>query len=135
MPRTVIPAADFAKASMSSSATFGPVLTRRRLRMELRRLREAAGLSLEQVARAMVWSTSKVVRIENGAVGISVNDTKALLTLYQATTPELISYLSELAKHSRRRMWWSQFRDRVPGTFLEFIGLEEDAGRILTYNP
>jgi transcriptional regulator with XRE-family HTH domain len=120
---------------MSPSASIGPVLTRRRLRSELRRLRETAGLSLEQVAREMVWSMSKIVRIENGAVGVSVNDAKALLALYRVTETETIDGISELAKNSRRRMWWSQFRGQVPDSFLEFIGLEHDAARIVNYHP
>ncbi len=120
---------------MSSSASLGPVLARRRLRAELRRLRESAGHSFDQVAREMVWSVSKIVRIESGAVGVSVNDIKALLALYRVTDPEAIRSLSDLAKNSRRRMWWSQFRDQVPGSFLEFIGLEHDANRIVNYSP
>lgn len=120
---------------MASSASPGPILARRRLRMELRRYREHVGLTLDHVAREMVWSTSKIVRIENGAVGVSVNDTKALLGLYQVSDPEAIENLTSLAKSSRQRMWWSQFRDDVPASFLEFIGLEHDANRIINYNP
>jgi transcriptional regulator with XRE-family HTH domain len=113
----------------------GPVLTRRRLRFELRRLREDAGLSLEQVAREMVWSVSKVVRIENGSVGISVNDTKALLAMYGATDSRLVDELLVLAKDSRRRMWWAHYRDQIAPSFLDLIGLEADAARILHFHP
>jgi transcriptional regulator with XRE-family HTH domain len=120
---------------MSAGNSRGPVLARRRLRTELRRLRESAKLSLEAVAGEMFWSVSKIVRIESGAVGISVNDTKALLELYDATTPEVGDELLALAKDSRQRMWWGKYRDQLPSPFLELIGLENDAARVLHYHP
>ena len=124
-----------ARAPMLSRTSRGPVLARRRLRSELRQLREKAELAPEHVAREMVWSVSKLVRIENGTVGISVNDTKALLALYGAAEPETVADLLGLAADSRRRMWWAKHRDHVPATFLEFIGLEDDATQIRQYNP
>src|SRR5215469_10257330 len=51
---------------MLSTAT-SPLVQRRRLRTELRRARSDAGLTQEQVARAMDWSLSKIIRIETGA--------------------------------------------------------------------
>jgi hypothetical protein len=41
----------------------GPTVGRRRLRSALRRARDAAGLTQEQVAAAMDWSLSKLIRI------------------------------------------------------------------------
>jgi transcriptional regulator with XRE-family HTH domain len=120
---------------MAPVSSKGPVLTRRRLRNELRRLREDMGLSLDQVAREMVWSVSKIVRIENGSVGISVNDAKALIDLYGPAASGLSDELLDLAKDSRRRMWWGQYREKLAPGFLEMIGLEEDASRILNFQP
>ena len=65
-----------------------PVVQRRRLRTELRKARQDAGLTQEQVADAMDWSLSKVIRIEAGTVGISTNDLKALLRHYQLDDPD-----------------------------------------------
>ena len=62
----------------------GIATTRRRLRMELRRLREAARLHQSDVAQRLDWSISKLIRIENGSVGISVTDLLALMSLYEA---------------------------------------------------
>jgi transcriptional regulator with XRE-family HTH domain len=118
-----------------SSTGPGPVLTRRRLRFELRRLREAAGLPLDHVAREMVWSVSKIVRIESGAVGVSVNDAKALLSLYDVRDAELAARLVDLAVESRRRAWWSRYREHAAPAYLEFIGLEADAVRIFHFHP
>jgi len=59
-----------------------PTVQRRRLRLELRRARDAAGLRQADVARAMDWSPSKLIRIERGDVSVSTNDLKALLNHY-----------------------------------------------------
>lgn len=57
-----------------------PTVQRRRLRVELRKARDTAGLKQAEVARAMEWSPSKLIRIESGQVSISTNDLRALLT-------------------------------------------------------
>ena len=53
---------------MEVSDSPSPTVQRRRLRAELRRARLDAGLTQEQVATAMDWSLSKLIRIENGTV-------------------------------------------------------------------
>jgi transcriptional regulator with XRE-family HTH domain len=62
----------------------GLATTRRQLRQDLRRLRESAQLPQAEVAHSLDWSHSKLIRIENGSVGVSVTDVKALATLYHA---------------------------------------------------
>jgi len=81
-----------------------PVVQRRRLRAELRKARLEAGLTQEQVAAAMDWSLSKVIRIEAGSVGVSTNDLKAL------------------AQAARERAWWSGYRDVTRPGLLQPIG-------------
>ena len=56
---------------MEVSDSPSPTVQRRRLRAELRRARRDAGLTQEQVAAAMDWSLSKLIRIENGTRDIS----------------------------------------------------------------
>src|SRR5215471_18146876 len=82
--------------------TPSPLVQRRRLRTELRRARGDARLTQDQVARAMDWSLSKIIRIETGAVGISTNDLRALLNLYQINESDRIAELIELARASRQ---------------------------------
>ena len=91
-----------------------PVVQRRRLRTELRKARQDAGLTQEQVADAMDWSLSKMIRIEAGTVGISTTDLKALLNHYQIDNPDLTSQLVALARAARERSWWSVYRDSRP---------------------
>ena len=54
---------------MDETENLSPAVTRRRLRTELRRARLDAGLTQDQTARAMDWSLSKLIRIENGRCG------------------------------------------------------------------
>jgi len=103
-----------------------PVVGRKRLRTALRRAREATGRTQEQVADAMDWSLSKVIRIETGAVGVSTNDMKALLQLYEIEDPTQVTGLVELARASRQRPWWTAHRD-LNDVFTHFLGLEAGA--------
>jgi transcriptional regulator with XRE-family HTH domain len=110
------------------------MVTRRRLRTELRRLRDEKGFAQEYVADEMEWSVSKLIRIENGSVGISTNDLRALLELYGVDEADR-GDLMDLSRASRQRMWWSKYQKFLSPTYLEFIGFEADAARIRTFQP
>ena len=76
---------------MDKTENLSPAMTRRRLRLELRRARLDAGLTQEQTARAMDWSLSKLIRIENGTNNISTNDLKALAEYYKVPDEEQVT--------------------------------------------
>jgi transcriptional regulator with XRE-family HTH domain len=113
----------------------GPTTTRRRLRAELRRLRLAKGLSIENVTNEVEWSTSKLVRIEGGQVGISVSDLNALLQVYEVDDAAQLEELRALARASRQRTWWSAYQRFLTPSYQEFIGAEADATQIRHYHP
>jgi transcriptional regulator with XRE-family HTH domain len=104
-----------------------PAVQRRRLRSELRRARLDSGLTQEQVAQAMDWSLSKLIRIENGSVGISTNDLKAILQHYKITDEEHTAELLALSRASRERSWWSTYRDSLPKKLIQLIEYENAA--------
>jgi len=115
-----------------------PATTRRRLRAELRRLREAARLSQTEVVGKLDWSQSKLIRIENGSVGISVTDARALLNIYGAgdgVDVAAVNDLIELARSSRVRTWWSRYREVLSPQHQEYIGFEADAARLRQFHP
>src|SRR6266536_3182683 len=64
------------------TARRSPTVRRRRLGMELRRLREEADYTLERVAETLECSDSKISRIENGQVGATPRDVRDMLELY-----------------------------------------------------
>ena len=101
-----------------------PIVARRRLRGELRAARSKAGLTQDQVISEMGWSMSKIIRIEQGAVTISISDLKALLPLYNITNPEQTTKLVELARAARESSWVSEYRDDMSPQFLRFIEYE-----------
>ena len=107
-------------------------MRQRRLRLELRRARDQAALTQEQVAENLDWSLSKVIRIESGSVGVSTTDLKALLTLYGVSDGR-IDELVELARLARERAWWSGYRKVISAQYYDFIGYESAAGVIRQY--
>jgi transcriptional regulator with XRE-family HTH domain len=112
---------------MEDSDNPSPVVQRRRLRSDLKRARLEAGLTQEQVASAMDWSLSKLIRIENGSVGISTNDLRAILLHYKITDDRRTAELLALARAARERSWWSPYRDSAPPRLLQLIEYEAAA--------
>ncbi|NUT46054.1 MAG: helix-turn-helix domain-containing protein [Saccharothrix sp.] len=107
-----------------------PVSQHRRLRAELRQARERAGLTQQGVADALEWSVSKLIRIENGSVGVSITDLKALLLHYGVTDADEVAELVELARGSKQSAWWHAYKNQVSQQFLTFLGLEASAIRV-----
>jgi transcriptional regulator with XRE-family HTH domain len=108
---------------------FSPTVRRRRLGAELRRYRETAGFTIEQVAEHMGCSASKISRLETGQIGSSPSDVREILTLLrvgEATMGELV----EVAKETRQRGWWQRH-----GTVLtsDFVAFEQAASLIRSY--
>ncbi|MFC4060889.1 helix-turn-helix domain-containing protein [Planomonospora corallina] len=110
-----------------------PTARRRRLGIELRRLREAAGLNGTEVAAALGWSGTKVSRIETGRVSVHHGDVGDLLDHYKVTDDALRRELIALARESRQKGWWHRHRDTMKAGFDSYIGLEADAAVIRTY--
>jgi transcriptional regulator with XRE-family HTH domain len=107
---------------------------RRRLRIELRRSRNAAKLTQRDVAEALEWSPSKVIRIESGQVGVSVTDLRALADLYHMDDPVKVGELETLARGSRRQPF-ADYRDVIGADTLKFFGLEASAWLIRHVQP
>ncbi|MFI6340004.1 helix-turn-helix domain-containing protein [Streptomyces sp. NPDC050535] len=112
-----------------------PSLNRRRLRLALRKAREATGQSQGQAAHALDWSLSKIMRIEQGTVSLSVTDLRALLQQYEVAELELVTELEEAARGSKGASWWAQYNDILGPGFGQYLGYESAAASIRTYNP
>ncbi|MGW6448686.1 helix-turn-helix domain-containing protein [Lentzea sp. NPDC055074] len=105
-----------------------PVAQQRKLLSELKQAREGRRLTQDSVAEALDWSTSKVIRIEQGRSGISVTDLKALLLHYGITEPSRVDELVGLARATKRPAWMAKYRG-LPKGFAQFIELESVAIR------
>src|SRR3569833_2791948 len=89
----------------------GPTLRRRRLGAELKKCRDQAGLTQEQVSRHFEWHSAKVTRIETARVAVTARDVKDLLALYGVNDEEYREALMTLARMSKERTWWTDYRD------------------------
>jgi transcriptional regulator with XRE-family HTH domain len=111
-------------------ATTSPVVRRRRLGLELRALRETTGMSGEEVAGRLSWSTSKLSRMEIGRNPPSPADLGKLLDLYGMTEQAHRDQLTVLLREAKRKGWWQIYSD-IPYSTL--IGLEAEAVSMQTY--
>ncbi|MFI0486707.1 helix-turn-helix domain-containing protein [Actinomadura sp. 9N215] len=101
-------------------------MKRRRLAGELRRLRDASGLTLDHVAEQLEWSNAKVSRIENARVSVLPRDVKYLLNVY-GIEGEAREVLLALAREARQKGWWHSYGEAIPAWFEVYVGLESDA--------
>jgi transcriptional regulator with XRE-family HTH domain len=106
-----------------------PTVRRRRLGTELRRYREAAGLTIEAVAERLDCSASKISRIETGHTGASPRDVLAMLSLYRVGERELQD-LMEIARQTRQKGWWQPYGAVLTSAY---VGFEAAAQSIRSY--
>jgi transcriptional regulator with XRE-family HTH domain len=102
--------------------------------MELQRRRETTGMSREEVARQLEWSTSTLFRIETGRSRPQPGNVRTLLELYGVTGPER-NGLIQLARDARQPGWWHSFRDVLPNPYEVYIGLEAGAASLRNFEP
>lgn len=98
------------------------------LAAELRRMRENAFLTGEDLKARLGWSTSKVSRIENARIGISNEDLDILLDLYQATAADR-QRLETLLDNSPAHPWW-RASSAPPNDFHQYLDFEAVADLI-----
>ena len=106
-----------------------PVVRARRLAALLRQLRAAAGFTVEEVARHLECSAAKVSRIENGLVGVRIQDARELLELYRVPGPRRDEILA-LVRQARGRGWWFPYADVMPPGYERVVGFEDEAASI-----
>ncbi|MCN9243010.1 helix-turn-helix transcriptional regulator [Streptomyces sp. RY43-2] len=103
-----------------------PTARQLRLAVELRRLRDAAGLTAREAARLLGVSPPHISQIESGLTGVSENRLRRLAANYSCTDEELIEALVAMAT-DRTRGWWEDYRELLPTPFLDLAELEHHA--------
>jgi|HubBroStandDraft_5_1064220.scaffolds.fasta_scaffold170964_2 transcriptional regulator with XRE-family HTH domain len=111
----------------------GPTVRRRRLGAELRRLREAHSLKLEEVAERLGLAPSTLSRIETGKAPTKSAYLSALLDQYQVDDPGVRKVLVDMAREGHRKGWWSIYDDVLPSGFDIYVGLEAEASGLRSY--
>ena len=119
-------------SGLEESAGDATVL-RMRLGGQLRRLREAAGVTPEEAGFEIRASRSKISRLENGRVKLKNRDVSDLLTFYGVTGEAVRSKFMALVIQSNIPDWWGEYGDILPGWFENYLGLEAAAATIRTF--
>ncbi|MEU8304834.1 helix-turn-helix transcriptional regulator [Actinomadura sp. NPDC048955] len=112
-----------------------PTVRRRQLGTELRQLREATGLTGDEVTERLGWYGAKVSRIEKGRISVPWSDVVELLDLYEVSDSATREALIQLAKAARQKEWWQPYSDMLSKNARTYIGLESAAESLRTYQP
>ena len=112
-----------------SSRRGSPTLRRRQVGMQLRRLREAAGITIDQVAGQLECSASKISRIETGQTGVTPRDVRDMATVDGVPTEEA-DLLLRFAREARQKGWWQLYGTVLTGAY---VGLEAAADAVRAY--
>jgi transcriptional regulator with XRE-family HTH domain len=113
-----------------ADARHSPTVRRRRLARELRRLREAAGLTADEVTKRLEWAAGKVNKLERAlAARPMVADVRLLLDTYGLTDEAAREALFTLTREARQRGWWSAY-GALSDPYVEF---EAEATKLSTY--
>jgi transcriptional regulator with XRE-family HTH domain len=103
-----------------------PTARQMRLAVELRRLRDAAGLSAREAAALLGVNSVQISQIESGTSGVSEKRLRRLASHYACTDEEFIDALVAMAT-DRTRGWWEEYRGLLPTPFLDLSELEHHA--------
>ncbi|MFJ6663306.1 MULTISPECIES: helix-turn-helix transcriptional regulator [unclassified Streptomyces] len=110
----------------------GSTVPRRQLGRNLRDLRNRARLTVRAAATKLEWSEAKMWRIETGQTPLRSLDVQAMCLVYGAP-PDITEALMGLAKETKARGWWHAYGDVIPEGFDIYVGLEEAAQSLSSY--
>ncbi|MEV6980237.1 helix-turn-helix transcriptional regulator [Sphaerisporangium sp. NPDC051017] len=113
----------------------GPTVLRMLVGAQLRRLREAGGFSRAEAGYRIRASDTKISRLELGRTGFKARDVQDLLTLYGVTGDAERETLLTMARQASVPGWWHAYNDLTPPSFESYIGLEQGAALIRSWDP
>lgn len=110
----------------------GSTVLRMAVGAQLRKRREAAGVSRDEAAYLIRSSGAKVSRMELGRHRFKERDLVDLLALYGADETERDEFL-DLARQANAPGWWQRYGDLLPSWFETYVAMEQAASVIRTY--
>jgi transcriptional regulator with XRE-family HTH domain len=110
-----------------------PTVLRIVIGTQLRRLREAHGISRETAGDAIRASHAKISRLELGRVGFKERDVADLLDLYGVVDRDEREAFLRLVRDANTPGWWHRYSDVLPGWFEMYVRLEQAASVIRSY--
>ncbi|MDO0914084.1 helix-turn-helix transcriptional regulator [Streptomyces sp. DT2A-34] len=110
-----------------------PPLTARRLRLavELRKMRERAGMTATEAARTLGTSQGQLSNVESGRFGVSPERIRALAHIYSCPDQMFIEALVSMAT-DKAFGWWESYREVLPSGLLDLAELEHHATAVRT---
>ncbi|WP_067542252.1 helix-turn-helix domain-containing protein [Nocardia crassostreae] len=111
----------------------GPTALRIAVGGQLRKLREANGITREQAGEHIRGSHAKISRLELGRTGFKERDVRDLLDLYKVTDPGEREQFLDLVRKANQPGWWHRYSDLLPQWFETYLGLEHAAKSIRTF--
>lgn len=133
MVTTAGPCREPVQSFVAPPGTDSPTALRIVLGAQLRRLREAKRVSLEEAGNVIRASHSKISRLESGRVGFKDRDVADLLTYYGVTDEKVREALRSKAVRASSPGWWRDYADVLPTWFEDYVGLEEAASEIRAF--
>ncbi len=118
-----------------ADGTAAPTVLRILLGTQLRRLRESRNITAHEAAQAIRGSESKISRIELGRNAVREIDIADLINLYGITDSAERQQLLALAGQANQPGWWHRYQDVLPPWFQSYLGLEESAETIRSFDP
>ncbi|MGH4018915.1 MAG: helix-turn-helix domain-containing protein [Pseudonocardiaceae bacterium] len=111
------------------SPTHGPIVPRKRLGTELKRLRDESDRTLDEVAHTLMISTSKLSRLENAQGSPQARDVRDLAVYYEVAETALGERLMRWAREGRRQGWWADYDEVIHRneSFDTYLAYETEA--------
>jgi transcriptional regulator with XRE-family HTH domain len=106
-----------------------PTVRRRELGALLRKLRTEKGLTVEQAADRLLFSMSKLSRMETGHGLATPRDVRDLCDLYGVTDGAQRDHMMNLAAEAKRQAWWQSY----DLGYATYVGLEAEAVSISAF--
>lgn len=108
----------------------GPAVRRRRLGTDLRRLRQARSLRLQDVATRLEVAPSTLSRIETGKAPTRTSYLMVMLDMYGVDNPAERALMAQMARQGQRKGWWADCNDLLTAQAGSYLGLESAASQI-----
>ncbi|MBT2382442.1 helix-turn-helix transcriptional regulator [Streptomyces sp. ISL-11] len=108
------------------AAATSPTLRQQRLGVELRKLRERAGLSTSAAAALLGVNQSRISNIEAGRYAVGADRVRTMARNYTCSDRDLVEALAGMTG-GRTRGWWEEYRDFLSAGLLDLVELEHHA--------
>ncbi|MFF9126534.1 helix-turn-helix domain-containing protein [Streptomyces sp. NPDC014889] len=118
----------------SGAGTSAPTVLRMILGRRLQDMRQSAGASLADAAKALRVTPLTIRRLEKAEVALKPLYVEKLLQTYGTAQQEIDEFVA-LAEQANKPGWWHAYRDVLPSWFTAYVSLETGASTLRTYEP